>query len=105
MYGGVGPLHSDVTLAGVAKAFGVRLVSYACLQCFFFIMIITLILLFCQMFLVFWVCCTNLTVSLDILVFLMKKFQTTQTFLTDFLVWSEELKDVCYMLTNCILLG
>jgi len=23
----VGPLHSDVTLAGVAKAFGVRLVS------------------------------------------------------------------------------
>lgn len=35
MYGGVGPLHSDVTLAGVAKAFGVRLVSYACLQCIF----------------------------------------------------------------------
>lgn len=71
----------------------------------FFIMIIMLILMFCQMFLVFWVCCTNLTVFLDILVFLMKKFQTTQTFLTDFLVWSEELKDVCYVLTNCILLG
>lgn len=27
MYGGVGPLHSDVALAGIAKAFGVRMVG------------------------------------------------------------------------------
>lgn len=30
IYGGVGPLHSDVTVAGVAKAFGVRVVSLVC---------------------------------------------------------------------------
>uniref|UniRef100_A0A7N0RGL5 FAD synthase n=2 Tax=Kalanchoe fedtschenkoi TaxID=63787 RepID=A0A7N0RGL5_KALFE len=28
VYGGVGPLHSDVTLAGVAKAFGVRMAPH-----------------------------------------------------------------------------
>lgn len=34
IYGGVGPLHSDVTVAGVAKAFGVRMVSFSSVKTF-----------------------------------------------------------------------
>jgi molybdopterin-biosynthesis enzyme MoeA-like protein len=33
LVGGLGPLHSDVSLAGVAKAFGVRLVCPLKLSC------------------------------------------------------------------------
>lgn len=33
IFGGLGPLHSDVSLAGVAKAFGVRLVRSVKLSC------------------------------------------------------------------------
>lgn len=34
MYGGVGPLHSDVAVAGIAKAFGVRMVGNVVRKCF-----------------------------------------------------------------------
>lgn len=30
VYGGVGPLTSDITVAGVAKAFGVHMVYFVC---------------------------------------------------------------------------
>jgi molybdopterin-biosynthesis enzyme MoeA-like protein len=33
IFGGLGPLHSDVSLAGVAKAFGVRLVRPITFSC------------------------------------------------------------------------
>lgn len=33
IFGGLGPLHSDVSLAGVAKAFGVRLVRSLTFPC------------------------------------------------------------------------
>lgn len=33
MFGGFGPINSDVSLAGVAKAFGVRLVSLELKYC------------------------------------------------------------------------
>lgn len=32
LYGGIGPLHSDVSIAGVAKAFSVPLVSHIFLE-------------------------------------------------------------------------